>query len=83
MVDINSFKTACLKSKTGGRRTRSSSYLCPRMQELGNESGWELIQEWSQNTPMVWKEPSERLTNFMKLLSHGEKNVEEFMTLRA
>ena len=57
LVDFNRFKSTAPKKEgaSPGRKIRSSSHMCPRLKEVGDITGWELVEEWSQNTPMVWK----------------------------
>ena len=81
LVDFNRFKRSSMQEKGDMqmRKTRSSSYLSPRLQELGEASGWVLVQEWSQNTAMVWKEVDEGLIAFLNFLSLGDQQVVNFM----
>jgi len=61
------------------KRIRSSSHMCQRLKEVGEETGWDLITEWSQNTAMVWKEYDESLEAFIEFLSQGNKKTVEFV----
>ena len=61
------------------KKTRSSSFLSSKLCELGKVTGWQLKQEWSQNTAMIWKEVDEGLIAFLNFLSQEDKQMVEYM----
>ena len=40
LVDFNKFRSSFGKGQMGMKKTRSSSYLSPRLSELGEATGW-------------------------------------------